>query len=294
MRRFATATKLALSLGLAAGAALAASCATSLLGGDFPKAAPSARAPGAEAAADAPAKLRLLTFNIYNHPWERAARTRVMADTFRELQPDIVFLQEVSNGLFLPGDPSNELAEALGMKNLRFWHEQNWGLFKTGIAVLTRFPVLSSEYHDFAAHGFWNYKGYMLVRLGLPGGRALQVVNLHMASTGNERMRREEWQELKRVTDPLRAQGPVLVAGDFNTVPTNPSLQEFARETGARQPLRRLAQPLRAAQLDAGLPRRLRLQQDRRGGAHRLFLDPAGDRAVDAETVFYRRQHRVA
>ena len=117
---------------------------------------------------------------------------------------------------------------------MRYWHEENLGIFRTGIAVLSRYPILKSEYHEFARHDFWDAKGYMHLELALPGGVKLQLVNLHMASTSNAETRSSEWRELATFVKGLQASGPVLIAGDFNTEPTDPALADFVRMTGVR------------------------------------------------------------
>jgi endonuclease/exonuclease/phosphatase family metal-dependent hydrolase len=175
--------------------------------------------------------LRAVSFNIYNRPWERAQRLQTALETLKELDPDIIALQEVATGWILPGDPAALFAKHLKMHLVRDWHEENLGVFKTGIAVLSRYPILSSEYHEFARHDVWDAKGYMSVRIAVPGG-TLQMINLHMASTRNEATRRSEWQELASYARTLQHQGPVLIAGDFNTEPTDPALLDFVRETG--------------------------------------------------------------
>jgi endonuclease/exonuclease/phosphatase family metal-dependent hydrolase len=221
--RASTTSKLGAAAGLAL-AALLSACSTPQL------------EQGALAAREGagPDRVRVLTFNIYNHPWERSGRLVETARLIREERPDIVCLQEVARGLLLPGDPALELAQALQMHVVRFWHEENWGLFRTGIAVLSRYPIEAPEYHDFAAHGFWNYKGYLRARILLPGGRSLQLVTLHMASTTDAQMRRDELTELKGFVEPMKAQGPVLIVGDFNTERTDPVLREFVARTGVR------------------------------------------------------------
>jgi endonuclease/exonuclease/phosphatase family metal-dependent hydrolase len=186
----------------------------------------------AAAPARADLAIKAVTFNIYNRPWERAARLDNLTDALRRLDADVVCLEEVSTGWILPGDPAARLSQDLHMELSRYWHEENLGVFRTGIAVLSKFPILSSEYHEFARHDFWDAKGYMLVRLRLPDGKTLQLICLHMASTSNAEVRSSEWRELAGFAQGLRAQGPVLIGGDFNTEPTDPALREFVVRTG--------------------------------------------------------------
>jgi endonuclease/exonuclease/phosphatase family metal-dependent hydrolase len=177
---------------------------------------------------------KLVSFNLYNRPWERSARLESAGLTLRDLDADVVALQEVATGWILPGDPVKIFSERLKMSAVHAWHERNLGIFKTGLAVLSRFPIISSEYHEFARHDFWDAKGYMSVKLALPDGRFLQLINLHMASTKHEDVRQSEWEELAAFAKGLAAQGPVLITGDFNTEPSDPSFKSFVASTGVK------------------------------------------------------------
>jgi endonuclease/exonuclease/phosphatase family metal-dependent hydrolase len=179
----------------------------------------------------APQRLKAVTFNLFNRPWQRGARLENAAATLHAIDADIVLLQEVAKGWLLGSvDPARMLAESLRMKYVRYWHEENLGVFRTGLAVLSRFPIVSSEYHEFKRHQFWDAKGYMRTTLELPGGFRLQVINLHMASTTNNEILESEWAELSEYVAQLQLQGPVLIGGDFNTEAANPALIKFGQQ----------------------------------------------------------------
>lgn len=187
--------------------------------------------PKTEFSLSAPHQIKAVTFNLFNRPWQRKARLQNAASTLQGIDADVVLLQEVAKGWLLGGtDPARQLAESLRMRYVRYWHEENLGVFRTGLAVLSRFPILSSEYHEFKRHPFWDAKGYMLVTLELPGGIRLQVVNLHMASTSNNEILESEWAELSQFVARLQPHGPVLIGGDFNTESTNPALIKFGQQ----------------------------------------------------------------
>lgn len=178
-----------------------------------------------------PLQFKAVTFNLFNRPWQRAARLENADATLRAIDADVVLLQEVAKGWILGQvDPAQRLAESLQMQYVRYWHEENLGIFRTGLAVLSRFPILSSEYHEFKSHPFWDAKGYMLVTLELPGGSRLQLINLHMASTTHDAIREDEWAELSEFVARLQRQGAVLIGGDFNTEATHPALAKFSQQ----------------------------------------------------------------
>ena len=178
--------------------------------------------------------LKIVSFNLYNRPWERKARLETASQLLAGLDADIIALQEVATGWILPGDPVQVFTDRLKLHSVRAWHEENLGVFRTGIAVLSKFPILSSEYHEFARHDFWDAKGFLSVRIATPHG-TLQFITLHIASTTHEEVRLSEWQELAAFAGRLTAEGPVVIAGDFNTPPENPALAGFVHATGAAQ-----------------------------------------------------------
>jgi endonuclease/exonuclease/phosphatase family metal-dependent hydrolase len=191
-------------------------------------------ATAAHAAGTPPRKpIRVVTFNVFNRPWKRSARIGAQLETLRSLDPDLVALQEVATGWILPGDPIEPLAGPLGLHAVRYWHEENFGIFRTGIAVLSRFELERAEYREFRKHQFWDAKGYLSLTARTPYG-PLTVVNLHMASTDDRGIKASEFGELEEYVRGLSAESPVLVLGDFNTERGDPQLESFVRSLGAQ------------------------------------------------------------
>jgi endonuclease/exonuclease/phosphatase family metal-dependent hydrolase len=187
---------------------------------------------GARRAGSSRSFLRVVTFNVYNRPWERKGRLRTQLAVLRDLDADVIALQEVATGALLSGEPAGFLAEELDLGAVRAWHEQNLGLFRTGLALLARYPVEEARYHEFAEHPFWDAKGYLSASVRTPLG-PLTVVDVHLASTGDARIRQSELAELERGVRALSAQGPVLLLGDFNSEPGDPDLKHFIEAVGA-------------------------------------------------------------
>ena len=179
--------------------------------------------------------VKIITLNLYNRPWQRASRLQAALELLRESDADVIALQEVSTGWLLPGDPLDFFARGLAMPHVRSaWHEQNGGVFRTGLAILSRYPILASKYREFERHDFWDAKGALLARIATPSGE-IQVINLHMASTSNEDIRQSEWKELERWVNELQSQGhtKIAVLGDFNTEPSHPAMATFRSGTRA-------------------------------------------------------------
>jgi endonuclease/exonuclease/phosphatase family metal-dependent hydrolase len=118
------------------------------------------------------------------------------------------------------------------MNRVREWHEVNLGIFRTGVAVLSRYPIEDARYREFTKHPFWDAKGYLSVRIVAPSG-PLRFISIHMASTNDLSIRNDQWRELTAAVQELRAAGPVVLAGDFTAEPGDPAMAAFVRDTGA-------------------------------------------------------------
>ena len=175
-------------------------------------------------------QVRAATFNIYNRLWDRRARMPVTLQVLKNIRPDILGLQEVSSGLIAPGNPAEFFANHLKMHAKIFWHQRNLGLVKTGVAILSRWPILETEYHDFKDHQFLDVKGFMLAKINAPSG-ILNVINVHLASTENATIKASEFRQLGDFVKGLGSQYPTLILGDFNEDISRPVFQEFIKET---------------------------------------------------------------
>jgi endonuclease/exonuclease/phosphatase family metal-dependent hydrolase len=180
-------------------------------------------------------RLTVASLNLYNRPWKRALRTYAAIEHFRRTRPDVIALQEVSTGWWLPGNPAEEIAEALGMHCTPIaWHETNFGIFKTGLAILTREPLQEpARYHEFEQLPFWDGKGFIVARILTPAG-PVRFINVHLASTNDGQLRAKEWRQLGAfISKEGPSTAPTVLAGDFNTGPSDSSLIEFMRASGA-------------------------------------------------------------
>ena len=179
-----------------------------------------------------PTSFRAVTFNLYNRPFERQARLEAARTLLRDLNADIVALQEVSTGWILPGDPIQILNRSLEMSVSRFWHETNLSVFQTGIAILSQYEILESNYNEFNAYPFWDAKGFVFAKIQTPKG-VIGVVNLHMSSTTNteiEAIKDSQFRQISAFLSPFVKEMPVLVLGDFNEDVTTERFQKFLKD----------------------------------------------------------------
>lgn len=195
-----------------------------------------------------PQKIRVLTWNLYNRPWERAARLENVRRTLVEQNSDLVALQEVSTGWLLPGDPMKIFSGIFpGFFSAREWHESNAGIFQTGLGLWSRWPLSDIQYTEFNNHPFWDAKGFYQARVEIPG-QSLLWFNVHLASTHDQKMQQQELDQLAAAITEARREArtedrtegrkhapdmPVLITGDWNIEWKSPMLQSWLKKMGA-------------------------------------------------------------
>ena len=169
-------------------------------------------------------KLRVVTLNI--HKGLSQFNTRVVIHELREglraLEPDLVFLQEVQ-GLnerhalryaAWPGTPQHEfLAGADWQHAYGPNRAHQYGHY--GNAMLSRFPIVSSQNADVSDHRF-ERRGMLHAVVRVPGWkRNLHCVCVHLSL--HERGRRRQLQAIaERLRQFIESDMPIIVAGDFN------------------------------------------------------------------------------
>ena len=168
--------------------------------------------------------LHVATFNIHKgfSQFNRRMMVHELRERLRELNPDIVFLQEVQ-GLHLghaenhddwPSEPQHEfLAEEV-------WHDSAYGSNMVydhghhGNAILSRFPILHAHNQD-VTHLQFEKRGLLHCRIDLPGGPTAHCVCVHLSLFGYSRRR-----QVAALADYLDAASgpnvPLIIAGDFN------------------------------------------------------------------------------
>jgi endonuclease/exonuclease/phosphatase family metal-dependent hydrolase len=180
----------------------------------------------APAAAPAvPGDLKIVTWNI-----ERGVRLPAIAATLKELQADVVLLQEVDRFADRSGnrDIALELGTALGMHWATVGEFQEIGEGGRGRgatssqAILSRFPILNPHAIVFARQKLWRWRlnpmqprrgGRVAIRAETAG---VTFYNLHLESGDADDVRREQLEEVMRLHGAAPAPVTVL-GGDLNT-----------------------------------------------------------------------------
>ena len=168
--------------------------------------------------------LHVATFNIHKgfSQFNRRMVVHELRERLRQLNPDIVFLQEVQ-GLHLghaenhedwPDTPQHEFlaedvwaASAYG-RNMIYDHGHH------GNAILSRFPILHSHNQD-VTHLQFEKRGLLHCRIRLPESGEVHCVCVHLSLFGYSR--RRQMAALADYLDKLDNPGaPLIIAGDFN------------------------------------------------------------------------------
>ena len=170
------------------------------------------------------AKLRVVTLNIHKglSTFNRRMVIHELREGLRALEPDLVFLQEVAglnrrHALRFAAWPGEAQHEFLAGDELQHVYGRNHvhqhGHY--GNALLSRFPILSSENEDVSDHRY-ERRGLLHSVLKVPGWRRnLHCVCVHLSL--HERGRRRQLDAIAaRLENLADKRLPIIVAGDFN------------------------------------------------------------------------------
>lgn len=176
------------------------------------------------------AVLRVMTYNIHvGVGTDKKLNLARVAEVIKREGPDLVGLQEVDRGVERTKrvDQIAELARLTRMEyafafNLRYQGGQY------GVAVLSKFPILSIDHRRYKHLREAERRGFLRVEISV-GGRTVNFVTTHLDYRDADNRLYETGQliaALDRVTTPL------IVLGDFNDEPDGASyglmLQRFA------------------------------------------------------------------
>lgn len=159
---------------------------------------------------------RIATYNIHKCiGLDRRVRPKRIADVLKEVDADIIALQEVT-GMDEASREHNHLhaiAEELGF-DFRIGENRRLRGAAYGNAVLSRLPVLSQHNHDITFKKS-EPRGSLHVTLGLGPGLAVQIFNVHLG-TGFFERRYQGARLINVLSDHSHPSSPRIVLGDFN------------------------------------------------------------------------------
>ena len=154
-------------------------------------------------------------------------RLTIIASEIRQLDPDIVCLQEVPwrPGL---GTAAHYLARETGLNHLYLRANGNrWAiLFEEGEAILSRYPLRDPGFVELAPRaGFFEHRVALRATAETPWG-AVQVFVTHLTHSDPE-TNQGQIAALKSYVEGSAAGGRAIVAGDFNATEDSPQIREL-------------------------------------------------------------------
>jgi endonuclease/exonuclease/phosphatase family metal-dependent hydrolase len=168
--------------------------------------------------------LRVVTLNIHKglSQFNRRVVIHELREGLRQLQPDLVFLQEVQglnerHALRYASWPGQAQHEFLAGEELQHVYGRNrvhqYGHY--GNALLSRYPILSHENQDISDHRF-ERRGMLHTVVKVPGWkRNLHCLCVHLSL--HERGRRRQLDAMAaRLEAVVERDQPAIIAGDFN------------------------------------------------------------------------------
>lgn len=179
-----------------------------------------------------PVNLKVMSFNMHHAVGEDdVLDIERIAKIIEESNTDIVGLQEVDNHWSSRSDFQDQaklLAERLGMFYTYAANLDNEPLNdgderrQYGTAILSKYPILSSENHSLTKIGNTEQRGLLEATINVKGNH-LHVYNTHLALTPAER----EIQINEVVKIANQSAGPKVIVGDLNATPESNEMKSL-------------------------------------------------------------------
>ena len=191
--------------------------------------------------------LRFLSYNTHHggalSGWtgeddDLEGRLRITTDELRELNPDVIGLQEASVSRHR-GHVAERMGAELGWHTVfapalfRFFRAERLNRFvgrymnfTEGPAIVTRFPIIDWEAHDLPrCHGFFDPRVLVYATLRTPWGD-LGVASNHTVDGFCAA------EHVVALLDARRGLFPVVLMGDFNAEEDSPGIRRLTRQAG--------------------------------------------------------------
>lgn len=166
--------------------------------------------------------LRIMTYNIHiGKGIDGKLDLRRIAEVINSQQPDLVALQEVDRFTERCGkiDELVELERLTGLKGV-YGKTIDFQGGEYGIATLSRLKIISSKHNLLPEINGKERRGYLTVIVEKDGQR-IAFINTHLGLDSAERL----GQISKLLEEAERISEPLIMAGDFNEIPTTENWQ---------------------------------------------------------------------
>ena len=168
--------------------------------------------------------LKIATYNIHKglSHFNRRVVLHELRERLRELDADIVFLQEVQGEHTLHGERYHNYPDGAQHDFIaeEIWPHSVYGKNSVyeaghhGNAILSRFPILQSLNTDVSAHRFES-RGLLHCKIELSGQKHVHCLCVHFGLFANGR-RSQTSALIEYVRKEIPHDAPLIIAGDFN------------------------------------------------------------------------------
>lgn len=168
--------------------------------------------------------LHVATYNIHKgfSQFNRRVVLHELRERLRELNADIVFLQEVQgehsqHGLRhhnYPAVPQHEFIAEEIWPHSAYGKNSVYEAGHHGNAILSRFPIVQSLNNDISAHRFES-RGLLHVEIAVDSGATVHCLCAHFGLFAKGR-RAQTQALIDYVRQAIPADAPLIIAGDFN------------------------------------------------------------------------------
>ncbi len=173
-----------------------------------------------------PSTLRILAYNVrHGAGMDDVVDLTRAARVIRELQPDVVALQEIDNRTTRTDgvDQAARLGELTGM-HAAFGTFMNYAGGQYGMALLSKYPLSDVTNHRLPDGAEPRSALAARIRPDDPASDVV-IVGIHLYSSAEERLA-----QAQRIVDILEDErAAVILVGDFNSTPDSPVISLLAR-----------------------------------------------------------------
>lgn len=176
--------------------------------------------------------IKVLCYNIHHANPPSIADSidiQAIAKVIIEQQPDLVALQEVDVFTSRSGKTLHQAEELARRSNMRAYFAKaiDYGGGEYGVAILSKHPLEATKNYPLptAAGTGGEQRTLATAEISLPGGKKIVFACTHLDAQRNDTNR---ILQAKKILDILRTETlPVILAGDFNAVPSSAVIRIF-------------------------------------------------------------------